>query len=151
MIQEQNDTNLLDDKYMAEKLFSKEALDQLESINKNVPVGYFDNHGKSILNAIHASKNKGIVFKLGVWGKMAIAASLLTIALTTYIFVQSNNKKTGLVNNLTIQEIPTAEIESYVNVNEAIAEIDWQTEINKEFANLDIITNGIKKDSNNTQ
>lgn len=151
MIQEQNDTNLLDDKYLAENLFSKEAFDQLESINKNVPVDYFHNHGKSILTAIHASKNKGIVFKLGVRGKMAIAATLLTIALTTYFFVQSNKKETGLANNLTIQEIPTAEIESYVNINEAIAEIDWQTEINKETANLDLITNGMKQDSNNTQ
>lgn len=150
-MQEQNHNNILEDKALVESLFTKKALDQIEANQQAVPLDYFDAHEKAVLKAIHADKSTARILKFGIYKKMAIAASLLTIAITTYIFIPSNSKKDTIANNFSIQEIPTTEIESYVNTNEVIAEIDWQSEINKEAANIDAITNSIKEDSNNTQ
>ena len=65
--------------------------------------------------------------------------------------MQSNDHEQTVASNISIQEITTTEIDAYVNENEAIAEIDWQAEINKETSNLENINAHLIKDTNNTQ
>ncbi len=143
---------ILEDKARAEKLFSKQELQSYETKQNEIPSDYFEKFEAKILNDIASlnKKNKGI-FTIPKWGQLAIAASFFTIIASTYILIQSNNHKSDVAINISIQEIATAEIDAYVSENEALAEIDWQAEINKEGKNLENLNAHLIKDSNNTQ
>jgi hypothetical protein len=105
-----------------------------------------------ILNNSDISNNvKRLGFKIPKWGQLAIAASFFTVVALTYIRIESNRQKNEVATTITIQDIATTEIEAYVKDNEAIAEIDWQTEINKEGSNLEALNAHLIKDSNNSQ
>lgn len=146
-----NDNTILDDKAMAEALLGKDALVAMEASNQEVPLDYFNQFEKRTLHAIQKNKMNASIFHIGKYARLAIAASFLIIAATTFIYKQTNNSNYINATALNIQEIPNDEIDAYVNANEWIAEIDWQSEINKEGANMEDINVYSTKDSNKNQ
>lgn len=143
--------NIGEDKQLVEQIFSKEAFDSFEDKNLKVPAHYFENFEARVLNSIHASNQKTPIFRLSKWSQLAIAASFLTIIVSSYVFFQSNTYQQQNQSMVSLQEIPTAEIDAYVSTNEWVAEIDWQEEINIESAGLEVLNNHLIKDSNITQ
>ena len=142
------DISLSEDKDLANALFGKEALANFEANNKLVEADYFDQQVAIILKA--TKNKKAPVFKMGNFSKLAIAASLLTMVATTYLYLQKNKESQTVPAYVKIEEIPDAEIENYLNSNEELAEIDWQTQINNEAENLETLDLNLpaNKDSN---
>ena len=136
---------------MVEQLFTKEALASLENNNMSVPTHYFENFESMVLNNIHASKQPARIFNLAKRSQLAIAASFLAIIVSSYLFYQSSTKNQADSNMVSLNEIPSAEIDAYLNSNEWVAEIDWQEEINIESTHLEKLNNHLLKDSNNSQ
>ena len=126
-------------------------LDAFDAKQKNVPLDYFDAFENTIVKTVGKKNILVPNFSISKFGKIAIAASLLTIATTAYLFVSLNNKKEEVAINVDIKDIPTVEIDEYVNSNELVAEIDWQDEINAESSTLDKVNTHLIKDSNNLQ
>ncbi len=143
--------NIGEDKQLVEQLFSKEALGRFEEKNSTVPAHYFENFEARVLNNIHASKQPARIFNIAKWGQLAIAASFLAIIVSSYLFFQSNTSIDQNQSIVSLQEIPTSEIDAYVSTNEWVAEIDWQEEINIESSHLESLNNHLMKDSNNNQ
>ena len=143
--------NIGEDKQLVEQLFSKEALNNFEKKHTATPSNYFENFEARVLNNIHESKQPARIFNIAKWAQLAIAASFLTIIVSSYFFFQSNTYKQQNQNIVRLQEIPSAEIDAYVNSNEWVAEIDWQEEINIESTHLENLNNHLIKDSNNNQ
>jgi len=143
---------LLNDKALVENLFSKQALNNYVAKGNTVPTNYFEQFEAQVLSKVaKENKAKTIRFTIPKWGQIAIAASFFAIIASTYIWLESKNTKTDIASNISIQDIATSEIDAYVNENEAMAEIDWQAEINKESSNLENLNTHLIKDSNNTQ
>ncbi len=143
-----NDTivsTLEEEKALLEQLLSKEALSEFDAHVKEVPAGYFEQFPDAILLKIKAAK-KPTSAKLFTIGSISMAAAVLLIIASTFIFVQ-RNKTDSQIATIAIHEIPTSEMEAYVNNNEWIAEVDIQTEINKIETNLE--TSSLSKDSIN--
>ena len=151
MQQKQNNNTILDDKALAEALFSNTALTAFDAQQKNAPDGYFENFEKIVLSKAKASKKTVQIFTISSYGKIAIAASLLAIAAVSFLFVQNNQNANTVAINVNLQDIPTAEIDNYVNANELIAEMNWQEEINNETSSLDQLNEQLIKDSNHIQ
>ena len=150
MENKEQENTLQQDKALIEGLFSKEALMQFEENQMQSSATFFENQQAAILKAV--GKKKAAIYMIGQWGKIAIAASLLAMVATAYIFMKEDPQTGNAVEYVKIEEIPSDEIENYVNNNELIAEIDWSSEINEEAeifedANLDNTTN---KDTNKT-
>lgn len=150
MENKEQENTLQQDKALIEGLFSKEALMQFEENQMQSSATFFENQQAAILKAV--VKKKAAIYMIGQWGKIAIAASILAMVATAYIFMKEDPQTDNAVEYVKIEEIPSDEIENYVNNNELIAEIDWSSEINEEVeifedANLDNTTN---KDTNKT-
>jgi predicted house-cleaning NTP pyrophosphatase (Maf/HAM1 superfamily) len=65
--------------------------------------------------------------------------------------LQGEEKNTDYAK-VNMQDIPTEEIDSYVNENETLAEIDWQSEINTVGMAIDNETgDNLIQDSNTKQ
>jgi len=143
--------NIKEDKELVEQLFTKEALASFEKNNSSVPANYFENFESRMLNNIQASNQPARIFKLAKRSQLAIAASFLAIIVSSYLFYQSSTKNQADSNMVSLNEIPSAEIDAYVNSNEWFAEIDWQEEINIESTHLEKLNNHLLKDSNNSQ
>ncbi len=142
------DMSLSEDKALANALFGKEVLSKFEAHNRLVEEDYFDRQAALI---IKATKNKKApLFKIGSYRKLAIAAALLTIVATTYLYLQKNRETETVPAYVKLEEIPISEMENYLNSNEALAEIDWQTQINNEVENLETLelNSPANKDSN---
>ncbi len=114
------------DKLAAEQLFSKQDLAHFNLEKMEVPSDYFDTFSDKVLDRI--SKNKPSVFYLTTYGKMAIAAVFIFVMASAFIFLNNYSKVKSDLAVISIQDISNEEIESYVNANEWIAEMDWQTE-----------------------
>jgi hypothetical protein len=142
---------LIEDQKLVETLFSKADLLNFDAHNKQVPNDYFNQFEQRTLDAIISSKPKAILYTIGSFAKLAIAASFLIIATTVYIYLPSNKSSKENLAVVNLQEIPSSEIDSYINANETIAEIDWQTEINKEGSNLEDLNSFLNKDSNQSK
>ena len=150
MENKEQENTLQQDKALIEGLFSKEALMQFEENQMQSSATFFENQQAAILKAV--VKKKAAIYMIGQWGKIAIAASILAMVATAYIFMKEDPQTGNAVEYVKIEEIPSDEIENYVNNNELIAEIDWSSEINEEAeifedASLDNNTN---KDTNKT-
>ena len=151
MQQEHNDNTLLDEKALANSLFSEAALSAFEAKQSQVPNEYFEHFENQIMLEVKKSGSSAFILNISKFGKIAIAASLLTIATTAYFFIPSYNKADDIALNINLQDIPTAEIDEYVNSTEIVAEIDWQEEINNESSSLEKLNSHLFKDSNNIQ
>jgi len=146
----EKDISLREDKALVEALFSKESLMQFNENQQQSNDSFFEQQQASILNAIGQQKARIIIF--GKYGKIAVAASILAIIATSYLYIQASKQSTATVEYVKIEEIPSEEIENYVNANELIAEIDWSTEIDEAAEIFDETTININsnKDTNKT-
>ena len=126
MEQKKINTTLEEDQLMVERLFSKEALANYDKSASSVPASYFETFPEKLQKRI--ANNKPKIFFLTPIGKMAIAAAFIMIVASTFIFLNSNVDKNLALSSLTIQDISIDEIEAYVDANEWMAEIDWQSE-----------------------
>jgi hypothetical protein len=151
MQHEQNDKALFEDKNLVESLLGKEALNAFEAKQNLAPSDYFENFENDILKNVNKTKHRASIFSISKYGKLAIAASLLTIATTAYIFIQSNKQEDGNLVNINLQDLPTAEIDNYVDANELVTDIDWQDELNNEGSELEKLNTQLTKDSNSFQ
>lgn len=139
------DSTLEADKAMTEQLLSKDLLSQFDTAMKEVPAGYFEQFPETILLKIKSAE-KPKAAKLFSIGRWSMAAAVLLIIASTFIFIQKS-KTENQIATIAIHEIPTAEIDAYVNSNEWIAEVDIQNEINKIETNLE--DGSLSKDSIN--
>lgn len=146
-----NNTDIAEDKALVDQLFAKEELIRFEEKNKQVPANYFDNFESTVLAQIKHTKKKETLFTLPKWSQVAIAASALTIIATSVLFYQTNDKDQQNQVVVNLQEIPTAEIDNYINANEYIAEIDWQTEMDVASDDVESLQTHLSKDSNKIQ
>ena len=147
----EKDISLREDKALVEALFSKESLMQFNENQQQSNDSFFEQQQASILNAIGQQKARIIIF--GKYGKIAVAASILAIIATSYLYIQASKQSTVTVEYVKIEEIPSEEIENYVNANELIAEIDWSTVIDEAAEIFDETTININsnKDTNKTE
>lgn len=144
----EKDISLKEDKALVEALFSKESLMQFNENQQQSNHSFFEQQQASILKAIGQHKARIIIF--GKYGKIAVAASILAIIATSYLYIQASKQSTATVEYVKIEDIPSEEIENYVNANELIAEIDWSTEIDEAAEMFDETTININsnKDTN---
>jgi hypothetical protein len=126
MEQKKIDTALENDKLIVERLFSKEAMANYDKSASEVPASYFETFPEKLQQRI--TNNKPKVFFLTPLGKMAIAAIFIFVVSSTFIFLNSSIDKNLTLSAISIQDISNDEIEDYVNANEWIADIDWQSE-----------------------
>jgi hypothetical protein len=126
MEQKKIDTALEDDQLMVERLFSKEALANYDKSASSVPASYFETFPEKLQNRI--ANNKPKIFFLTPIGKMAIAAAFILVVASTFIFLNSSTDNNLELSTITINDISNDEIEAYVDANEWMAEIDWQSE-----------------------
>jgi len=134
MEQKKIDTTLENDKLMVERLFSKSALDNYEKSTSNVPASYFEVFPEKLQQRI--ANNKPKVFFLTPIGKMAIAAMLILVVASTFIFLNTSMDNNVTTSSITMQDISNDEIEAYVDANEWIADIDWQSDVYKNDGEL---------------
>ena len=125
-----NNTELREDSALVENLFSKEAIDAFEQSIQSVPSDYFENFPEQVLTNIRKNNKKAKIVKLLPFFRVSIAASVLFITATTYLFY-NNRPVEKTIAAVTIQAVSNEEIEAYVYSNELIAEVDWQVELNK--------------------
>lgn len=145
------DIGLLEDKTLVEKWFPSDALASFEAKHKNVPAGYFEQFEARILSDIKQPKKLKPIFTIPKWGQFAIAASFFAIIATTYLLMEANNKIETTGYPVSLNDITTSEIDTYINENEEFAEIDWQSEISKEEKNLESLNAHLIKDTNTSQ
>jgi hypothetical protein len=126
MEQKKINTTLEEDQLMVERLFSKEALANYDKSASSVPASYFETFPEKLQNRI--ANNKPKIFFLTPIGKMAIAAALLLVVASTFIFLNKGVDKNLELSSLTIQDISNDEIEAYVDANEWMVDIDWSSE-----------------------
>ena len=124
------DNSIIEDKGLAEALFTKAALARFNENQKQLDPYFFDNQSASIVNSL--KKKKGKILKIGSYGKIAIAASFLTIIALGYLYLKTNKKIETVPVIVKIEEIPTSEIEAYLNSNELLAEADLQLVMKEE-------------------
>lgn len=130
------DIDLLEDKALADSLFGKATFAEFDKHQNVLDPAFFEDQAATILKKVQAPK-KPKTIAINYWGKVAIAASLLTIVATTYLLLADPKSKTETAVYVKIEEIPSDEIEQYVNEQESIAEIDWSSEINEAAQYLD--------------
>ena len=126
MEQKKINTTLEEDQIMVERLFSKEALANYDKSASSVPTSYFETFPEKLQQRI--ANNKPQLFFLTPLGKMAIAAVFLVIVSSIFIFLNNSVSKKSIMVSISMQDISYDEIEAYVDANEWMAEIDWQSE-----------------------
>jgi predicted house-cleaning NTP pyrophosphatase (Maf/HAM1 superfamily) len=126
MEQKKINTTLEEDQIMVERLFSKEALANYDKSASSVPKSYFETFPEKLQQRI--ANNKPQLFFLTPLGKMAIAAVFLVIVSSTFIFLNNSVSKKSIMVSISMQDISNDEIEAYIDANEWMAEIDWQSE-----------------------
>ena len=112
-----------------------------------MPSGYFEKFTEQVLNTIRDNNKKAKVIKLLPFFRVAIAASILFIAATAYLFYNNRPVEKTMVT-ISIQDVSNEEIEAYVYSNELIAEIDLQDELNKAGLDVEQPSSSLNTDSN---
>ena len=134
---------------MENEILSKEleaALKDFQAKNSQVPEGYFDQFELNLMRKIHTNtdtpKQASIISIFTKQKKYLVAASLILAIVTGYLFY---NKTSSYLNNqeeiVKIETLPDIVIESYVNHNELIAEVDWNNAIETTSASLPLNNN----------
>lgn len=121
----------------------EEALKSFETKTKQVPAGYFDQFELDIMQKINAAeqapKRAPIVVLFLDHKKYLVAASLIFAIATGVLFFntgEKNNTAMAKVEMIEIETLPDELIEAYVNNNELVAEVEWNTAIETEAASL---------------
>lgn len=121
----------------------EEALKSFETKTKQVPAGYFDQFELDIMQKINAAeqapKRAPIVALFIDHKKYLVAASLIFAIATGVLFfntAEKNNAALAKVEMIEIETLPDELIEAYVNNNELVSEVEWNTAIETEAASL---------------
>jgi hypothetical protein len=126
----------------------EEALKSFESKTKQVPVGYFDQFEHDLMQKIksqtQAPQKARIVSLLSNQKKYLVAASLLFAIVTGSLFInkaENTSDSIAKVETINIETLPDELIEAYVNNNELVAEVEWNTAIETEAALIRVNNN----------
>ncbi len=134
---------------MENESISKElatALNSFKAKSDQVPEGYFDQFEQELMRQIQTEKQQPkqatILSMFANQKKYLVAASLLFAIATGYLFYNDTEQKANTmakVDLIDIKTLPDELIEAYVNNNELIAEVEWNSAI--ENAGSSISTN----------
>jgi len=126
----------------------EEALKSFESKTMQVPAGYFDQFELDLMQKIkeegQAPQKARIVTLFLNQKKYLVAASLVFAIATGYLFlnkVENTTNPIAKVEIIDIETLPDELIESYVNNNELLAEVEWNSAIESAGTNLISINN----------
>ena len=142
--------SLEQDRAWAESLLNKQSLSQFNLSKTDAPIHYFESFPDQLMSRIEAEKrdklekkNTKIFFLpafLQPMNRWAVAAAFIIVVGGSFIFLNNSvSKKTQasmVTNNISLQDLSIEEIETYVDANEWIAEIDVQAQMQKENARL---------------
>ena len=126
----------------------EEALKSFDTKTKQLPAGYFDQFELDLMQKIKAQKQgpkrAPIVTLFLEHKKYLVAASLLFAIVTGSLFInKAENTNDSIVNveTIKIENLPDELIEAYVNNNELVAEVEWNSAIEAAGTNLTSINN----------
>ena len=126
----------------------EEALKSFELKIKQVPVGYFDKFEHDLVQKIkeeaETPQKARIVSLISNQKKYLVAASLLFAIVTGSLLMnKAENKSDSIakVETIEIETLPDELIEAYVNNNELVAEVEWNSAIEATGTNLTSINN----------
>ncbi|MFA9205088.1 MAG: hypothetical protein ACEQR6_00275 [Burkholderiaceae bacterium] len=142
--------SLEQDRAWAESLLNKQSLSQFNASKIDAPLNYFESFPDQLMSRIAnerseklEKKNAKIFFLPSFMqpiNRWAIAAAFIIVVGGSFIFLNNSvSKKTQasmVTNNISLQDLSIEEIETYVDANEWIAEIDVQAQMQKENARL---------------
>jgi len=142
--------SLEQDRAWAESLLNKQSLSQLNASMTEVPVHYFESFPDKLMSRIAnerleklEKKNAKIFFLPSFMqpiNRWAVAAAFIIVVGGSFIFLNNSvSKKTEapiVANAISLQDLSIEEIETYVDANEWIAEIDIQAQVQKENTKL---------------
>ncbi len=136
-----NDMNDMENESISKAL--EEALKSFEAKTKQIPAGYFDQFELDLMQKIKVEKQapqKGQIISLfSKQKKYLVAASLLFAVATGYLFfnkTENTNDSIAKVETIDIETLPDELIEAYVNNNELVAEVEWNSAIEIVGTNL---------------
>jgi len=147
---ENTGNSLEQDLAWAESLLDKQSLSQLNASMTEVPIHYFESFPDKLMSRIAnerleklEKKNAKIFFLPSFMqpiNRWAVAAAFIIVVGGSFIFLNNSvSKKTEapiVANTISLQDLSIEEIETYVDANEWIAEIDIQAQVQKENAKL---------------
>ena len=121
----------------------EEALKSFDSKTKEMPAGYFDQFEMNLMQQIkveeQAPQKARIVNLFLNQKKYLVAASLLFAIATGYLFFNKAENTTTQIAKVEVVDIgslPDELIEAYVNNNELVAEVEWNSAIETEASLL---------------
>ena len=121
----------------------EEVLKSFDTKTKQLPVGYFDQFELDLMQKIKAQKQgpkRAPILTLFLeHKKYLVAASLLFAIVTGSLFiykVENTNDSIVKVETIEIENLPDELIEAYVNNNELVAEVEWNSAIEAAGTNL---------------
>ena len=133
-----NDT---ENKSISKKL--EEALKCFESKTMQVPAAYFDQFELVLMQKIksenQAPQKARIVTLFSNQKKYLVAASLVLAIATGYLYIdkaENTNDSIAKVETIDIETLPDELIEAYVDYNEFVAEVEWNSAIEAVGTNL---------------
>jgi hypothetical protein len=136
-----NDMNDIENESISKAL--EEALKSFDSKTKHVPAGYFDQFELNLIQKIKVEKqapqNAPIITLFSNQKKYLVAASLLFAIATGYLFFNKAENTTTQIAKVEVVDIgslPDELIEAYVNNNELVAEVEWNSAIEAAGTNL---------------
>ena len=141
LIYDMNDMNDIENESISKAL--EEALKSFDSNTKQVPVGYFDQFELNLMQKIKTEKQAPqkarIVTLFLKQKKYLVAASLFFAIATGYLFfnkAENTTTQIAKVEIIDIETLPDELIEAYVNNNELVAEVEWNSAIETVGTNL---------------
>ena len=136
-----NDINDMENESISKAL--EEALTSFETKTKQVPAGYFDQFELDLMQKIKTEKQAPqkarIITLFSNQKKYLVAASLLFAIATGYLFfnkAENTTTQIAKVEMINIETLPDELIEAYVNNNELVAEVEWNSAIETVGTNL---------------
>ena len=136
-----NDINDMENESISKAL--EEALKSFETKTKQVPAGYFDQFELDLMQKIKTEKQAPqkarIINLFSNQKKYLVAASLLFAIATGYLFfnkAENTTTQIAKVEMINIETLPDELIEAYVNNNELVAEVEWNSAIETVGTNL---------------
>jgi hypothetical protein len=136
-----NDMNDMENESISKGL--EEALKSFDTKTKQLPIGYFDQFELDLMQKIKAQKQRPkrapIVTLFLEHKKYLVAASLLFAIVTGSLFINKVENTNDSIVNVEMNEIenlPDELIEAYVNNNELVAEVEWNSAIEAAETNL---------------
>jgi len=142
--------SLEQDRAWAESLLNKQSLSELNASKTDTPTHYFESFPEKLMSRIAnekleklEKKNAKIFFLPSFMqpiNRWAVAAAFIIVVGGSFIFLNNSvSKKTEapiVANAISLQDLSIEEIETYVDANEWIAEIDIQAQVQKENTKL---------------